>query len=227
MLQPPMKLLIIEDSARLRDTLGKGLARMGHAVDLAEDGIDGDLMGRAVEYDAVVLDRMLPGKDGLEVLRGWRRDGIDTPVLLLTALDGVEEKVRGLGDGADDYLTKPFALAELVARLEALTRRRYAQPDPKLQVGPLEIDTAAKSVSRGGESLVLTAREFSLLEILARRPGQVLSREQIEAHLYSELEGPLSNAVDSAICSLRRKVCPPGTPALIHTRRGLGYVLEA
>jgi two-component system copper resistance phosphate regulon response regulator CusR len=227
MLQPPMKLLIIEDSARLRDTLGKGLARMGHAVDLAEDGIDGDLMGRAVEYDAVVLDRMLPGKDGLEVLRGWRRDGIDTPVLLLTALDGVEEKVRGLGDGADDYLTKPFALVELVARLEALTRRRYAQPDPKLQVGPLEIDTAAKSVSRGGESLVLTAREFSLLEILARRPGQVLSREQIEAHLYSELEGPLSNAVDSAICSLRRKVCPPGTPALIHTRRGLGYVLEA
>jgi two-component system copper resistance phosphate regulon response regulator CusR len=227
MLQPSMKLLIIEDSARLRDTLGKGLARMGHAVDLAEDGIDGDLMGRAVKYDAVVLDRMMPGKDGLEVLRGWRRDGIDTPVLLLTALDGVEEKVRGLGDGADDYLTKPFALAELVARLEALTRRRYAQPDPRLQVGPLEIDTAAKSVSRDGEGIVLTAREFSLLEILARRPGQVLSREQIEAHLYSELEGPLSNAVDSAICSLRRKVCPPGTPPLIHTRRGLGYVLEA
>lgn len=222
-----MRLLIVEDAARLRATLGQALTRMGHAVDLAVDGEEGDIMGRTVKYDAVVLDRMMPGKDGLEVLRGWRRDGIDTPVLLLTALDGVEEKVRGLGDGADDYLTKPFALAELVARLEALARRRYAQPDPKVKVGPLEIDTAAKSVSRGGAEIPLTAREFALLECLARRPGQVLSREQIEAQLYAELDGPLSNAVDSAICSLRRKVCPPGTPPLIHTRRGLGYVLEA
>ncbi|MCW1922397.1 response regulator transcription factor [Luteolibacter arcticus] len=222
-----MRLLVIEDAARLRDTLGKALSRMGHAVDLAVDGEEGDMMGRAAKYDAVVLDRMMPGKDGLVVLRGWRRDGIDTPVLLLTALDGVEEKVRGLSEGADDYLTKPFALAELVARLEALARRRYSQPDPKLKIGPLEIDTAAKAVSRDGEMIPLTAREFSLLEILARRPGQVLNREQIESHLYSELDGPLSNAVDSAICSLRRKVCPPGTPPLIHTRRGLGYVLEA
>jgi two-component system copper resistance phosphate regulon response regulator CusR len=222
-----MRLLIVEDAARLRDTLGKALSRMGHAVDLAVDGDEGDIMGRTTSYDAVVLDRMMPGKDGLDVLRGWRRDGIDTPVLLLTALDGVDEKVRGLGGGADDYLTKPFALAELVARLEALARRRYAQPDPRLKIGPLVIDTAAKSVSRDGEAVVLTAREFSLLEILARRPGQVLSREQIETHLYSELEGPLSNAVDSAICSLRRKLCPPGTTPLIHTRRGLGYVLEA
>lgn len=222
-----MRLLVIEDAPRLRDTLGKALTRLGHAVDLAIDGDEGDMMGRATKYDAVVLDRMMPGKDGLEVLRGWRRDGIDTPVLLLTALDGVEEKVRGLGDGADDYLTKPFALAELVARLEALARRRYSQPDPKLKIGPLEIDTAAKSVSRDGEAIPLTAREFALLEVLARRTGQVLSREQIEAHLYAELDGPLSNAVDSAICSLRRKVCPPGAPALIHTRRGLGYVLEA
>ena len=222
-----MRLLIVEDAPRLRDTLAKSLARLGHAVDEAADGDEGDLMGRTASYDAVVLDRMMPGKDGLEVLRGWRRDGIDTPVLLLTAMDGVEEKVRGLDGGADDYLTKPFALAELVARLEALARRRYAQPDPKLKVGPLEIDTAAKSVSRAGEIVPLTAREFSLLEILARRSGQVLSREQIESHLYAELDGPLSNAVDSAVCSLRRKVCPPGTSPLIHTRRGLGYVLEA
>lgn len=227
MLPAVMRLLIVEDAARLRATLGQALTRMGHAVDLAEDGTEGDLMGRTAKYDAVVLDRMMPGKDGLEVLRGWRRDGIDTPVLLLTALDGVEEKVRGLGDGADDYLTKPFALAELVARLEALARRRYGQPDPKVKVGPLEIDTAAKTVKREGEDVPLTAREFALLECLARRPGQVLSREQIEARLYAELDGPLSNAVDSAICSLRRKVCPPGTAPLIHTRRGLGYVLEA
>jgi two-component system copper resistance phosphate regulon response regulator CusR len=222
-----MRLLIVEDAPRLRATLGQALTRMGHAVDLAEDGNEGDLMGRITRYDAVVLDRMMPGKDGLEVLRGWRRDGIDTPVLLLTALDGVEEKVRGLGGGADDYLTKPFALAELVARLEALARRRYAQPDPKLRVGPLEIDTAAKTVKRGGEDVPLTIREFALLECLARRPGQVFSREQIESRLYAELDGPLSNAVDSAICSLRRKLCQPGSPPLIHTRRGLGYVLEA
>lgn len=222
-----MRLLIVEDAPRLRATLGQALTRMGHAVDLAEDGDEGDIMGRTSKYDAVVMDRMMPGKDGLEVLRGWRRDGIDTPVLLLTALDGVEEKVKGLGGGADDYLTKPFALAELVARLEALARRRYAQPDPKIKVGPLEIDTAAKTVNREGAEISLTAREFSLLECLARRPGQVLSREQIESQLYAELDGPLSNAVDSAICSLRRKVCPPGTAPLIHTRRGLGYVLEA
>lgn len=227
MLSVPMKLLIVEDAPRLRATLAQALSRMGHAVDLAENGEEGDLMGRATVYDAVVLDRMMPGKDGLEVLRGWRRDGITTPVLLLTALDGVEEKVRGLSEGADDYLTKPFALAELAARLEALVRRRYAQPDPVLKVGPLAIDTAAKSVKREGAEVLLTAREFALLECLARRPGQVLSREQIEARLYAELEGPLSNAVDSAICSLRRKLSPQGAPQLIHTRRGLGYVLEA
>lgn len=227
MLHANMRLLIVEDAPRLRETLGKALTRLGHAVDLAVDGDEGDVMGRATRYDAVVLDRMMPGKDGLEVLRGWRRDGIDTPVLLLTALDGVEEKVRGLGDGADDYLTKPFALAELLARLEALVRRRYSQPDPTIRIGPLEIDTAAKSVRRDGGTIPLTAREFSLLECLARRPGQVLSREQIESHLYSELDGPLSNAVDSAICALRRKLSPAGTAQIIHTRRGLGYVLEA
>ncbi|MCB1129583.1 MAG: response regulator transcription factor [Verrucomicrobiae bacterium] len=221
-----MKLLIVEDAPRLRDTLEHALSRMGHAVDVANDGSEGDTMGRHGGYDAVVLDRMLPGKDGIDILRDWRRDGIATPVLLLTALDGVEEKVRGLSHGADDYLTKPFALAELVARLEALVRRRYAQPDPVLKVGPLEIDTAAKSARRDGEPVALTAREFSLLELLARRPGQVLSREQIESRLYGELDGPLSNAVDAAIYSLRRKLCPPGTPPLIHTRRGLGYVLE-
>lgn len=221
-----MKLLVVEDSARLRETLEKALTRMGHAVDLAADGADGAIMGATCHYDAIVLDRMLPGIEGLDVLRGWRDRGIRTPVLLLTALDGVEEKVRGLGLGADDYLAKPFALAELVARLEALVRRRYDQPDPAIRVGPLVIDTAAKTVRRDGSPIALQAREFALLEYLARRSGQVMSREQIEAHLYSETSGPLSNAVDAAICSLRRKVCPPGTPALIHTRRGLGYVLE-
>lgn len=221
-----MKLLIIEDAERLRETLRRALARMGHAVDLACDGHEGALMGRDGTYDAIILDRMLPGRDGLDVLRGWRRVGMTTPVLLLTALDGTAETVGGLAAGADDYLTKPFALAELVARLEALARRRYAQPDPLLIAGPLTIDTAAKVVFRGTEPIALSTREYALLECLARRPGQVLSRRQIENHLYAEAESPLSNAVDSAICSLRRKICPPGAPALIHTRRGLGYVLQ-
>lgn len=224
---PVMRLLLVEDSQRLSATMCQALTRMGHAVDAADNGQDGELMARQNEYDAIILDRMLPGKDGLSVLRDLRRDGNDTPVLVLTALDGIEEKVRGLTDGADDYLTKPFALAELAARLEALTRRRYGQADSRRTVGPLEIDTSRKSVSREGNEIVLTAREFSLLEILARRPGQVLSREQIEERLYSEADGPQSNAVDAAIYSLRRKLCPPGTPPLIHTRRGLGYVLEA
>ncbi len=222
-----MRLLLVEDAQRLSATMCQALTRMGHAVDAAENGEDGELMARQNDYDAIILDRMLPGKDGLEVLRALRRDNIATPVLLLTALDCIDEKVRGLTDGADDYLTKPFALAELVARLEALSRRRYGQADSRHAVGPLEIDISRKTVSREGNEIALTAREFSLLEILARRPGQVLSREQIEERLYSEADGPQSNAVDAAIYSLRRKLCPPGTEPLIHTRRGLGYVLEA
>lgn len=221
-----MRLLIVEDAARLRNMLGDALTRMGHGVDLAENGEEGEAMARLNSYDAIVLDRMMPRKDGLDVLRDLRRDGITTPILLLTALDGVDEKVRGFGIGADDYLTKPFALAELAARLEALTRRHHGQADSIIRIGPLEIDIAAKSVLRDGESIPLTAREFSLLECLARRPGQVLSRSQIEERIYSETDSPLSNAVDAAIYSLRRKLSPVGTPSLIQTRRGLGYVLE-
>jgi len=222
-----MKILLVEDAPRLRDSLTRALTRLGHAVDPAEDGLEGNEMGRRGKYDVVVLDRMLPGMEGLDVLAGWRRDGIDTPVLILTALDGTDERVRGLGVGADDYLTKPFSVVELVARLEALTRRRYAQPNPILKTGPIEIDTAAKSVTRSGDSIPLTAREFALLLCLAHHPGQVMSREQIERHLYAELDGPLSNAVDSAICTLRRKLSPSGEPSLIQTRRGLGYVFES
>lgn len=221
-----MKLLVVEDSVRLRETLEKALTRMGHAVDVAADGADGTMMGAAGEYDAIVLDRMLPRIDGLEVLAGWRGRGVRTPVLVLTALGDTDEKVRGLRAGADDYLAKPFSLEELVARLDALVRRRYDQPDPVIRVGPLVIDTAARTASRAGREIVLQAREFALLEYLARRCGRVMSREQIEAHLYPETSGPLSNAVDAAICSLRRKITPPGTEPLIHTRRGMGYVLQ-
>ncbi|YCM46600.1 response regulator transcription factor [Verrucomicrobiaceae bacterium 227] len=222
-----MKILLVEDSTRLRETLSKALTRLGHAVDVAEDGTEGNDMGRMTSYDVIVLDRMMPGMDGMDVLEGWRRDNIQTPVLLLTALNAIEEKVKGLRSGADDYLTKPFSIEELVARLESLARRPQPQITRTIEAGTLLIDLAAKTVTSDGHPVELTAREFSLLDYLARHPGQTLSREQIENHLYGGFASPLSNAVDSTICSLRRKLFPAGTPGFIHTRRGLGYVLEA
>ena len=221
-----MRLLLIEDSRRLRTTVARALSRLGHAVDEAADGESGEDFARVNDYDVIILDLMLPGQHGLTLLEKWRDAGKDMPVLILTALDGIDDRVRGLALGADDYLVKPFAIAELAARLEALTRRRHGRADSRVMIGPLSIDLTAKQVSRGGEAIALTAREFALLECLARRPGQIFSREQIEARLYNEEESPLSNAVDTAIYSLRKKLCPPGTPPLIHTRRGLGYVLE-
>lgn len=222
-----MRILIVEDATNLRTTLKQALTRLGHAVDDAADGNDGESLARTNPYDVMVLDRMLPGKDGLHVLCDLRRDGISTPVLLLTALSEVEDKVSGLGVGADDYMTKPFSLAELAARLEALARRSHGQADSSVRVGPLLIDLAKKSVLLNGEPVMLTAREFSVLECLARSPGRVFSRGQIESRIYAELDSPLSNAVDAAVYSLRRKLCPPGGEQLIHTRRGLGYVLES
>lgn len=221
-----MKLLIVEDASRLRNMLGKALARQGHTVALAGDGEAGWELLDAGDYDAVVLDIMLPGLDGLALLRRLRERGRDTPVLLLTARDSVDDRVLGLSSGADDYLIKPFALAELAARLDALVRRRYGHSQSILHVGPLAIDTVARTVTRDGQPVELTARELALLEYLARRRGHVVSRGQIEAQLYADEDGPTSNAVDSAICQLRRKICPPGAPPLIHTRRGLGYVLD-
>ncbi len=221
-----MRLLLIEDSPRLRTTLAKALTRLGHAVDAAPDGEEGDTLIRIHSYDVVILDLMLPKRSGLDLLGGWRRHGRDTPIIVLTALDGVDDRVRGLALGADDYLTKPFAIAELNARVEAIARRRHGQADSRVVVRDLEIDLAARRVLRSGTPIALTAREFSLLECLARKPGQVLSREQIEAHLYSESDSPLSNAVDSAVYSLRRKLTPEGDLPIIQTRRGLGYVLE-
>ena len=222
-----MRLLLVEDSHRLRTTLAKALTRLGHAVDEAPDAEEGDSLAKLYSYDAVVLDVMLPKEGGLQLLERWRRRGKDTPIIILTALNGVDDRVRGLALGADDYLTKPFAIAELDARLEAIVRRRrYGQADSRLRVGDLEIDLAAKKVIRAGKHIILTAREFSLLECLARKPRQVFSREQIEAHLYAESDSPLSNAVDAAVYSLRQKLASPGGASIIQTRRGLGYVLH-
>ena len=219
-----MRLLLVEDSPRLQHSVATALRRSGYAVDTAGDGEDGLWQALANAYDAIILDIMLPKLDGLAVLRRLREAGKPTHVLLLTARDTVPDRVTGLQAGADDYLVKPFALEELLARVEALCRRNYGAKRTHLTVADLTIDFSARTVARAGSALVLTPREFALLEYLARQQGAVVSRTDIEAHIYDEQVDPMSNVVDSAICTLRRKL---GAPPLIHTRRGHGYVLAA
>jgi DNA-binding response OmpR family regulator len=221
-----MRVLLVEDSARLQQSIGTALRRSGFAVDVAEDGEEGLWQAESNNYDAIVLDIMLPKLDGLEVLRRLRHGGKTTPVLLLTARDTVQDRVRGLNEGADDYLIKPFALEELLARVRALCRRNYGVKDARIQVGGLIIDTVGKRVSRADRAIDLTSREYALLEYLANRRGAVVSRAEIEEHIYDGMVDPMSNVVDSAICIVRKKLSEAGAPPLIRTRRGLGYVLE-
>ena len=222
-----MRILLVEDSPRLRQTLGTALRKSGYAVDAAGDGEEGLWQARSNDYDVIVLDIMLPKLDGLGVLRALRAESRPVHVLLLTARDTVADRVSGLQSGADDYLVKPFALEELLARVQALCRRAYGTQAPRLVVHDLEIDPASRSVLRGGQPVELTAREYQLLEYLARRRGQVVTRSEIEAHIYDDAVDPMSNVVDSAICSLRKKIAVGAIPTpLIHTRRGFGYVLE-
>ncbi len=221
-----MRILLVEDSKRLRRGLGTGLRKMGYAVDVTGDGEEGLWMAESNEYDAIVLDLMLPGMDGLTILQKLREGGKNTHVLILTAKDTLEDRVRGLQLGADDYLTKPFAFEELVARVQALVRRKYENKNPLIQIGNIRIDTVAKSVERGGRSLELAPREYALLEFLALRRGRLVSRSEIETHIYDDGEDLMSNVVDSAICKLRKKINAFGQPDLIQTRRGAGYVLK-
>ncbi len=221
-----MRALIVEDAARLRTLVATALTKLGHTVDVAVDGDEAALLMSGHAYDAIVLDVMLPGVDGFTLLRQLRERGDDTPVLMLTARDASDDRVRGLSAGADDYLVKPFALAELTARLDALHRRRHGVSRRRVRIGPLELDLTARRVWRDGSEVGLTAREYALLEFFALRPGRVLSREQIEAHLYPDGGAVLSNAVDSAVCLLRRKLAGADDKVLIHTRRGLGYALD-
>ena len=216
----------MEDEVRQADALERGLRAEGMAVDVARTGTDGLWMATETNYDAIILDLLMPGRSGLELLEDWRRRGDTTPILVLTALHAVEDRVRGLALGADDYLVKPFAIEELLARLEAIVRRNRGQSDSRIRLGDLEIDLAARSVRSAGKEILLTALEFALLECLARRPGQILTREQIESHLYGADSSPLSNAVDAAVYSLRRKLSPGNEPPLLHTRRGQGYVMQ-
>lgn len=221
-----MRLLIVEDAPRLRQSLLTALTRAGNAVDAAADGREAWQLLAGHDYDVIVLDLMLPEIDGMTILARLRARKDSTPVLLLTARDGVEDRVRGLLAGADDYLVKPFSLAELEARLLTLHRRRHGVFHSRFRTGSLEIDTAAKSVKRDGRDIPLTAREYGILELLAMHPGRIFSREQIEAAIYPDSAPPASNAVDSAVCLLRRKLSPDGASVMIQTRRGLGYCFE-
>jgi DNA-binding response OmpR family regulator len=220
-----MRVLVVEDSRPIRESVAQALAEEGYAVDSAADGKEGLWYAKGNAYDALILDIMLPGLDGISILKSIRREGARAAVLLLTAKDTIKDRVAGLDAGADDYLVKPFALPELLSRVRALVRRRYDQKDPVIRVGALEIDTAARNVKLAGCVIDLTSREFALLEFLARRKGQVVSRSDIWEHLYDFDASATSNVVDVYVGYLRRKLHVPGKPSLISTRRGQGYVL--
>ena len=223
-----MRVLVVEDSDRLRRSLVEALRREGHAVDDEAGGDGGFWRASSGDYDVVVLDLMIPGLDGFEVLRRLRARRVDTCVLILSARDGVADRVRGLDGGADDYLVKPFAMEELLARVRLLLRRRASAPgDGLLRVADLEVDMAARVARRSGRTLRLAPREWALLELLALNAGRVTSRTRIEAAIYDDAAEPMSNVVDAAVYALRRELEGDGLPKLLHTRRGMGYVLAS
>lgn len=222
-----MRVLLVEDDAGIVAFVRQGLVEAGFTVDVAADGPEGLAAARVATYDAIVLDGMLPGLDGLAVLAELRRLGARTPVLLLTARSTVDDRVAGLEAGADDYLTKPFAFAELLARLRALLRRPPLQADHALRVGDLELDPMRRAVRRGGAPVELTPREFALLAYLMRHAGQALTRTQIAEQIWSLDYAGDTNVVDVYIGYLRRKLERGTVPALIQTVRGVGYRLAA
>src|SRR5689334_13565729 len=222
-----MRVLLIEDSERLQRSVATGLRKAGYAVDVSGDGNEGLWYARTNDYDVIVLDLMLPGLDGLTLLRRLRQSGRDAHVLILTAKDTVEDRVVGLRAGADDYLIKPFAFDELLARVQALGRRQHGVKNPQVAIGGLRVDTGARAVWRGDRQIELSAREYAVLEYLLLRQGQVVTRPEIEQHVYDERAELMSNVVDAAVYSLRKKIDVPGEPSLIQTRRGMGYVMQA
>jgi DNA-binding response OmpR family regulator len=222
-----MRILLVEDEPDASRMLAKGLREHAYAVDLAADGDTAIYQTSITDYDAVVLDVMLPGASGLQVCDELRRRGSPVPVLMLTARDAVEDRIAGLDAGADDYLAKPFDFGELLARLRAVIRRGARPPVPAtIVVRDLELNTASRQVQRGGRIVALTAREYALLEYLAHRAGAVVSRADIAEHVWDEHYDPLSNVIDVYVQRLRRKVDLPGQESLIRTRRGEGYQLR-
>ena len=222
-----MRVLVVEDDESIASFISRGLAEAGFAVDVAQTGREGLMKAQAQEYDAAVLDLMLPELDGLSVVAELRRAGVRTPVLILTARRSVEDRVRGLEIGADDYLVKPFAFPELLARVQALIRRAHGTPDAvELIVGDLRLHRLTRRVDRGGQDIDLRPREFALLELLMRNPGRVVSKTMILSHVWGYDFDPGSNVVDVLVFRLRDKIDRGFSPPLLHTVRGVGYVLK-
>ena len=219
-----MRLLLVEDEPDAARMLAKGLRENAYAVDVVHDGEAACYQAAMADYDSIILDVMLPLKDGLAVCRQIRSEGRAVPILMLTARCGVDDRVRGLDSGADDYLQKPFDFRELLARVRALIRRGVRVPVPdRLSLGSLELDTQARRVMKAGREVPLTTREYALLEYLARRAGCVVSRTEIAEHVWDERYDPFSNVIDVFVQRLRRKLDDPGRPSMIRTRRGSGY----
>lgn len=221
-----MKVLLAEDDQRIANFIIKGLRENAYAVDAAADGEDALYQAAINIYDAIILDVMMPVKDGFAVCRELRESGVKTPVLMLTARDAIDDKISGLDYGADDYLTKPFEFGELLARLRALLRRSGEIRPPKIVVEDLEIDTTAQTVRRGGREISLTTKEYTLLEYLAREKGKVLGRAEIAEHVWDENFDVFSNLIEVYVNRLRSKMDEGYDVQLIHTRRGAGYILD-
>ena len=220
-----MRVLVVEDETAIAAFVQQGLAEAGYAVDLAGDGAEALEWAAIAQYDTIVLDVMLPDIDGLAVCAELRQRGIPTPILMLTARDTIEDRVAGLDCGADDYLVKPFAFAELLARIRALLRREPALKGTVLQVADMTLDTISHEVHRGGRVIALTSKEYSLLELLMRHPNQTLTRTAIAEHVWNYEFENLTNIIDVHIFTLRRKIDDPWDVKLIHTVRGVGYRL--
>ncbi len=222
-----MRVLIIEDEPRLAENIGRSLREIaGYAIDIAHDGQEGLFMAGSNEYDALLLDLMLPHMDGMQLLHHIRKAGQRTPVLVVTARDDKDSVVALLNAGADDYVTKPFDLGELVARTKALIRRGKGQPSPLLSIGDLELNTVNRSVQRAGRSVALTAMEYRVLEYLLHRPRAVVSKTELLEHLYDYNWEKFSNVIEVYISGLRRKLDDGSSKQLIHTIRGQGYILQ-
>src|SRR3984893_12631233 len=220
-----MRILVVEDNYRLSSSLKMNLTHEGYSVDTAYDGQEGQDLAEMTSYDLIILDILLPRKDGLEVCRELRRRRIHTPILLLTARDSVDDRVQGLDCGADDYLAQPFAMRELLARLRALLRRQQPYKNGRLEIGDLMIDPVTHSVEREGRSIDLTPREFALLEFLVYHPNQVVTREMIEQHIWNYDFECESNVIDVYVRRLRRKIDAPFSIKLLAMLRGIGYRL--
>lgn len=221
-----MRVLLAEDDRRIANFVSKGLRENTYAVDVVNNGEDALYQISISDYDLIVLDVMMPLKDGFEVCRELRNDGNKTPILMLTARDAVEDRISGLDFGADDYLIKPFEFGELLARLRALLRRQIGIRPPKIVIADLEIDTISQRVWRGGNEILLTTKEYALLEYLAREKGKVIGREEISTHVWDESFDAFSNLIEVYVNRLRAKIDKDFPLQLIHTRRGAGYILD-